>query len=111
MGTPFPDPATAGDSITVLLQSAFRNGFSQRVQFGLEGPPGFSASFDRCTQVTTQQPFGPGPGVICDVIVRIDRTVVAGRYDLVFTATANGFTTKRQTVSLGVSARRSTFRA
>jgi hypothetical protein len=105
MGTPFPDPVPAGDSSVVSLQSAFRNGFRQRLVLALDGPPGFSAVFDGCLQVTVQQPFGPPPGVICDVYIRVDRAVAPGRYSVVFTATASGYPAKRQTVSLGVVTR------
>jgi hypothetical protein len=101
-----PNPVPAGDSAVAFLQSAFRHGFAQPVTFGLVAPTGFSARFDGCLPILTQQPFGPPPGVTCVMIVRVERAVPPGSYLLRVTAQAAGGAVKERSVTLGVVAAR-----
>jgi hypothetical protein len=99
-----PNPVPAGDSSVAFLQSAFLRGFAQPVTFWLVAPNGFSARFDGCVAVLTQQPFGPPPGVTCVMIVRVERAVLPGSYLLRVTAQAGGGVVKERLITLGVVA-------
>lgn len=101
-----PQTPRPGDSAALTLVSAFQGGFSDHVVFGLEGPVGFSASFNPCQTVLVQQPFGPSPGVTCNVIVRVDSSVTPGSHGLRFAATTARLPPKRITVTVSVAAPR-----
>ncbi|WP_145979219.1 hypothetical protein [Gemmatimonas phototrophica] len=97
-----PADVRPGDTTSLPLFSAFRNGFQSPVGFAFEGPSGFTTWLTDCRTILTPQPFGPAAGASCTAMIRVDSTVTAGTHSLVFTATSASAVAKRISAPLAI---------
>jgi hypothetical protein len=97
-----PAEVRPGDTTSLPLLSAFRNGFRSPVGFAFDGLSGFTTWLTDCRTVLTPQPFGPSAGASCTAMIRVDSSVTAGTHSLVFTATSAGAGVKRISAPLAI---------